>query len=227
MSIAQYTALSGDTSGSATTTNNTGISSNGLDANDSTSLQNEFISLMVAQIQNQDPLNPLDGTEYVGQLAQFSQVQSMENMSSLMQNSMVLLDNMQVLSTAGLVGQTVYVSGNEFELTDAPQSGKVELDYASSQVNLIIADEFGQTTKLPLGAHPAGDVDFTIDPEALGLKSGNYTVSVEVQDGQSSPNVLLAGTVEQVRIPSTGGSAMVNIAGVGSVPFYQITQFGA
>ncbi|MCE7596790.1 flagellar hook assembly protein FlgD [Vibrio fluvialis] len=226
MSIAQYTALSGDTSGSATTTN-TGISSNGLDANDSTSLQNEFISLMVAQIQNQDPLNPLDGTEYVGQLAQFSQVQSMENMSSLMQNSMVLLDNMQVLSTAGLVGQTVYVSGNEFELTDAPQSGKVELDYASSQVNLIIADEFGQTTKLPLGAHLAGDVDFTIDPEALGLKSGNYTVSVEVQDGQSSPNVLLAGTVEQVRIPSTGGSAMVNIAGVGSVPFYQITQFGA
>ncbi|EKO3421657.1 flagellar hook assembly protein FlgD [Vibrio fluvialis] len=226
MSIAQYTALSGDTSGSATTTN-TGISSNGLDANDSTSLQNEFISLMVAQIQNQDPLNPLDGTEYVGQLAQFSQVQSMENMSSLMQNSMVLLDNMQVLSTAGLVGQTVYVSGNEFELTDAPQSGKVELDYASSQVNLVITDEFGQTTKLPLGAHPAGDVDFTIDPEALGLKSGNYTVSVEVQDGQSSPNVLLAGTVEQVRIPSTGGSAMVNIAGVGSVPFYQITQFGA
>ncbi|EKO3502698.1 flagellar hook assembly protein FlgD [Vibrio fluvialis] len=226
MSIAQYTALSGDTSGSATTTS-TGISSNGLDANDSTSLQNEFISLMVAQIQNQDPLNPLDGTEYVGQLAQFSQVQSMENMSSLMQNSMVLLDNMQVLSTAGLVGQTVYVSGNEFELTDAPQSGKVELDYASSQVNLVIADEFGQTTKLPLGAHPAGDVDFTIDPEALGLKSGNYTVSVEVQDGQSSPNVLLAGTVEQVRIPSTGGSAMVNIAGVGSVPFYQITQFGA
>ncbi|EDM57244.1 flagellar basal body rod modification protein, partial [Vibrio parahaemolyticus AQ3810] len=59
--------------------------------------------LMVAQIQNQDPLNPLDGTEYVGQLAQFSQVQSTENMSKVMQNSMVLLDNMQVLSTAGLV----------------------------------------------------------------------------------------------------------------------------
>src|SRR5690606_5928804 len=137
-------------------------------ANDSTSLQNEFISLMVAQIQNQDPLNPLDGTEYVGQLAQFSQVQSMENMSSLMQNSMVLLDNMQVLSTAGLVGQTVYVSGNEFELTDAPQSGKVELDYASSQVNLVIADEFGQSINLPLGAHPAGHVDFTVHPVALG-----------------------------------------------------------
>ncbi len=190
------------------------------------SLKNEFITLMVAQIQNQDPLNPMDGAEYVGQLAQFSQVQSMENMSGVMQNNTVLLDNMQVLSTAGLVGQTVYVSGNEFELDGDVQNGKVELDYPSSQVNLIIADQFGQTTKVPLGAHAAGDVDFSIDPEALGLSDGTYQVSVEVQDGQSTPNVLLAGNIEQVRIPSTGGSAMVNVAGVGSVPFYQITQFG-
>ncbi|MCV5837740.1 flagellar hook assembly protein FlgD, partial [Escherichia coli] len=73
---------------------------NPTDKNSASSLQNEFISLMVARIQNQDPLNPLDGTEYVGQLAQFSQVQSTENMSKVMQNSMVLLDNMQVLSTA-------------------------------------------------------------------------------------------------------------------------------
>ncbi len=225
MTIAQYTALSGDTSGSATL-NGSGVSANGLDANNATSLKNEFISLMVAQIQNQDPLNPLDGTEYVGQLAQFSQVQSTENMSGLMQNSTVLLDNLQVLATAGLVGKTVYVSGNEFELDGAAQSGKVELGYASNQVNLNITDEFGQTTKLPLGAHQAGDVDFTIDPEKLGLKSGTYKVSVEVQDGQSSPDVLLAGAVEQVRIPAAGGSAMVNVTGVGSVPFYQITQFG-
>ncbi|QXO18272.1 MULTISPECIES: flagellar hook assembly protein FlgD [Vibrio] len=227
MTIAQFNALSADTSGAATTTGGA-IAANGVDANSASSLQNEFISLMVAQIQNQDPLNPLDGTEYVSQLAQFSQVQSTENMTSLMQNSMVLLDNMQVLSTAGLVGQTVLVSANQFELgAEAPQSGKVELEYASSQVNLLITDEFGQSTKLPLGAHPAGDVDFTIDPQELGLKPGSYQVTVEVQDGQASPNVLLAGAVEQVRIPSNGGSPLVNIAGLGSIPFYQITQFGA
>ncbi|MCV5246272.1 flagellar hook assembly protein FlgD, partial [Escherichia coli] len=81
----------------------------------------------VAQIQNQDPLNPLDGTEYVGQLAQFSQVQSTENMSKTMQQSMILLANMQVLSTAGLVGQTVYVNSKEFELGGGVQNGKIEL----------------------------------------------------------------------------------------------------
>lgn len=226
MSIAQYTALSAD----SPTKNNvadTAIASNPQDMNSAASLENEFISLMVAQIQNQDPLNPLDGTEYVSQLAQFSQVQSMENMSGLMQNSMVLLDNMQVLSTAGLVGQTVYVSSNEFDLTDGVQSGKVQLEHASNQVTLVLKDEYGQATKVPLGAHTAGEVDFSVNPQELGLKPGKYTVSVDVQDGQSRPNVLLAGQVEQVRIPNTGGAAMVNVAGVGSVPFYQITQFGA
>ncbi|EIO4562759.1 flagellar hook assembly protein FlgD [Vibrio parahaemolyticus] len=227
MSLAQYTALSLDAPVKAAAKENSGIAPNPTDKNNASSLQNEFISLMVAQIQNQDPLNPLDGTEYVGQLAQFSQVQSTENMSKVMQNSMVLLDNMQVLSTAGLVGQTVYVNSKEFELGDGAQNGKIELSHGSNQVTLVVKDQFGQKTNVPLGAHGAGDVEFSINPEELGLKPGKYTVSVEVQEGQASPNVLLAGTVEQVRIPSSGGAALVNVNGVGNVPFYQITQFGA
>lgn len=227
MSIAPFNALNSDTPLGSSTSAQQGISGNPLDINSASSLENEFISLMVAQIQNQDPLNPLDGTEYVSQLAQFSQVQSTENMSTMMQNSMVLLDNMQVLSTAGLVGQTVYVSSNEFEMGEQVQSGKVELTHSSSQVTLVVKDQFGQSTKVPLGAHPAGDVDFSIDPQKLGLKPGSYSVSVEVQEGQSAPDILMAGKVEQVRIPNSGGAAFVNIEGVGSVPFYQITQFGA
>ncbi|MGM6058248.1 flagellar hook assembly protein FlgD [Vibrio parahaemolyticus] len=227
MSLAQYTALSSDAPVKAAAKENSGIAPNPTDKNSASSLQNEFISLMVAQIQNQDPLNPLDGTEYVGQLAQFSQVQSTENMSKVIQNSMVLLDNMQVLSTAGLVGQTVYVNSKEFELGDGAQNGKIELSHGSNQVTLVVKDQFGQKTNVPLGAHGAGDVEFSINPEELGLKPGKYTVSVEVQEGQASPNVLLAGTVEQVRIPSSGGAALVNVNGVGNVPFYQITQFGA
>jgi len=226
MSIAQYTALTADTPAQTSSTT-AGISNNPLDMNSASSLENEFISLMVAQIQNQDPLNPLDGTEYVGQLAQFSQVQSTENMADIMQSSMVRLDNMQVLSTAGLVGQTVYVYGNEFDLREGVQSGKVELAHSSNQVNLVVTDEFGQSREIPLGAHPAGEVDFSIDPEELGLKPGHYSLSVEVQEGQQAPNILLSGQVENVKISGSSGTSFVNIEGVGSVPFYQISQFGA
>ena len=227
MSIAQYTPLSSAAPVNTKAKDSNDISPNPKDMNRASSLENEFISLMVAQIQNQDPLNPLDGTEYVGQLAQFSQVQSTENMSKTMQQSMVLLDNMQVLSTAGLVGQTVYVNADEFQLGEDVQNGKIELAHSSNQVTLVVKDEFGQSTKVPLGAHGKGDVDFSINPEELGLKPGKYSVAVEVQEGQASPNVLMAGTVEQVRIPNTGGAALVNVHGVGNVPFYQITQFGA
>ncbi len=200
------------------------------DKNSKESMKNEFISLMVAQIQNQDPLNPMDGTQYVSQLAQFSQVESMENMSSMLRNSNVRLDNMQVLSTAGLVGQTVYVAGNEFDLSDQPQSGKVKLDQDASQLTLLVEDQFGQSTKVALGPHKAGDVAFAIDPKTLGLNPGKYTVSVDTAENQPQPGIMLSGKVEQVQVPSNGtnaGSALVNIRGVGSVPFYNIAQFGA
>lgn len=227
MSLAQFTALTADSPVSATAGQERSVTANPADRNSATSLQNEFITLMVAQVQNQDPLNPLDGTEYVSQLAQFSQVQSTENMAQVMQNSMVLLDNMQVLSTASLVGQTVFVNTNEVELGSGPQHGKLELAHASNMVTLTITDEYGQETSLPLGAHGQGDVDFAIDPQALGLKPGKYTVSVNVDKGQGQPVMLMAGEVSQVRVPSNGGATLVNVAGVGSVPFYQISQFGA
>ncbi|PSV30758.1 flagellar hook assembly protein FlgD [Photobacterium sp. GB-72] len=224
MTIAQFNALSTDVPAIEST--NMAVASNPNNANDANSLKNEFINLMVAQIQNQDPLNPLDGTEYVGQLAQFSQVESTENMAKLMQNSMVLLDNMQVLSTAGLVGQTVYVEGNEVELTDAKQQGRIELDHASSTVSIVLTDQLGNKKVMPLGPKNKGEVEFTIDPNALGLAKGQYQISVEVAKDIPQPSVLLAGEVSQVRVPSNGGAALVNVEGIGRVPFYQISQFG-
>ncbi|PHZ60289.1 flagellar basal body rod modification protein [Photobacterium leiognathi] len=224
MTIAQFSALSTDVPAIESSTS--AVAGNPNSANDANGLKNEFINLMVAQIQNQDPLNPLDGTEYVGQLAQFSQVESTENMAKLMQNSMVLLDNMQVLSTAGLVGQTVYVEGNEVELTDAKQQGRIELEHASSTVSIVLTDQLGNKKIMPLGPKNKGEVEFTIDPNALGLTKGQYQISVEVAKDLPQPSVLLAGEVSQVRVPSNGGAALVNVEGIGRVPFYQISQFG-
>ncbi|EAR57300.1 flagellar basal body rod modification protein [Photobacterium sp. SKA34] len=225
MTIAQFNALSTDVPAIEST--NMSVAGNPNNANDANSLKNEFINLMVAQIQNQDPLNPLDGTEYVGQLAQFSQVESTENMAKLMQNSMVLLDNMQVLSTAGLVGQTVYVEGSEIELADdKQQKGRIELNHASNTVSIVLTDQLGNQKIMPLGPKNKGDVEFTIDPNALDLAKGKYQISIEVEKDLPQPSVLLAGEVSQVRVPSNGGAALVNVEGIGQVPFYQISQFG-
>ncbi len=196
-------------------------------ANSTQSLYNEFITLMVAQVQNQDPLNPSDGTEYVTQLAQFAQVQSTDNLVMLMANNAVMMDNLQVLTTANLVGQEVSIHTDTIVADgETTYSGSLELTSASNTVTLELTDSTGNVVQVPLGSHTAGTVDFEIDSEALGLE-GEYTISVVLDDGQNyDPDIQLSGIINEVTIPSTGGSTIVSVDGIGDVPFYDIGSFG-
>src|SRR5690606_40555147 len=74
---------------------------------DAAQMENTFITLMTAQIANQDPTKPMDSNEFLSQFAAMSQVKSMENMAALTRNNMILTDNLQTLAAAGLVGQEV------------------------------------------------------------------------------------------------------------------------
>ncbi|QKJ85632.1 Flagellar basal-body rod modification protein FlgD [Paramixta manurensis] len=198
----------------------------GVADNGGSDLNGLFLQLLVAQIQNQDPLNPTDGTEYVSQLAQMSQVQSMENMSSMMSQNSTLIDNLQVLSTAGLVGKSVMVQTNKIEVSDQTVEGRLTLAHAANTVTVSIKDASGKETSLELGAQEAGQVNFSIDPQELGLAPGNYTLSVVTDTGEKSVPLEISGTVNNVRIPLEGGAALLNIPGLGEVPYYQISQFG-
>ncbi|MEH0888059.1 flagellar hook assembly protein FlgD [Enterobacter sp. UNJFSC 003] len=201
----------------------------GVTANDNTAagMNNLFMQLLVAQIQNQDPLNPTDGTEYVGQLAQLTQVQSMETMSKLMANNAVLMDNLQTLSTGNLVGQKVMVQTDTVE-TDGSTNidGRLTLEHAANTVTVIVKDESGNETKIELGKQEKGTVDFTIDPEKLGLKEGKYTLSVVTDTEETTVPVEVGGVVNNVRIPLDGSPTVLNITGVGEVAYNNITQFG-
>ncbi len=206
----------------ATSVNTVSTNENSADA-----LYNQFITLMVAQVQNQDPLNPADGTEYVSQLAQFAQVQSTENMVTILNNNAIMMDNLQVLTTADLVGQTVAVRTDSLKADgETVFDGSIELTSPSNTVTLELTDEQGNVTNIALGSHPSGSLDFSIDTAALGLQ-GNYSMAVLLDEGQSyAPEITLNGKVEMVSIPSTGGSSVVSINGIGDIPFYEIASFG-
>ncbi|WP_034943413.1 flagellar hook assembly protein FlgD [Erwinia oleae] len=189
------------------------------------SLNNLFMTLLVAQIQNQDPLNPTDGTEYVSQLAQMTQVQSMENMSSMMANTATLIDNLQVLATGNLVGQTVMVRSDSIRLEEQAINGRLTLAHPANTVTVHVKDAAGNEKIIELGKQEEGQVDFTIDPESLGLEPGNYSLSVVTDTGEESIPVEIAGTVNSVRIGSDG-TPMLNIPGLGEIAYYNISQFG-
>jgi Flagellar hook capping protein len=208
--------------------NANGTSDNNVVSNNTaTSMDSMFMQLLVAQIQNQDPLNPTDGTEYVNQLAQLSQVQSMEGMSQIMANNMVLMDNIQTLSTSSLVDQKVMVQTTSLSSDgETPVQGRLTLDHASNIVNVILKDEAGTEYKIPLGNQEQGQVDFNVDPAALGMPAGKYTIAVVTDSGDSNTAVELGGKVDNVRIPLDGGTTVLKIAGIGEVPYNTISQIG-
>ncbi|WP_333901706.1 flagellar hook assembly protein FlgD [Enterobacter wuhouensis] len=217
-------SVNGVSNQSGTTTYDSGVSGND---NTAAGMNNLFMQLLVAQIQNQDPLNPTDGTEYVGQLAQLTQVQSMETMSQLMANNAVLMDNLQTLTTGNLVGQKVMVQTDTVE-TDGSTSidGRLTLDHAANTVTVIVKDESGNETKIELGKQEKGSVDFSIDPEALGLKEGKYSLSVVTDTEETKVPIEVGGVVNNVRIPLDGSPTVLNITGIGEVAYNNITQFG-
>lgn len=189
---------------------------------DATQMENNFISLMVAQIKYQDPTKPVDSTEFLNQFSAMSQVKSMENLATLAQNNLVLTDNLQTLTAAGLVGQQVSVAVESLDLSGQTVSGQFELTHASNSAALLLTDANGAETRIPLGAQSAGKVPFTIDPAKLGLRNGTYNVSIESENGEF-PKVEVAGQVSNVRVSAEG--PVLQVQGVGSVPFYNILEF--
>lgn len=212
----------------ASTTTQTASNNNVVSNNTASSMNTMFMQLLVAQIQNQDPLNPTDGTEYVSQLAQLTQVQSMEVMSQLMANNTVLMDNLQTLSTGNLVGQPVMVNTDRFSCDgETLVNGRLTLEHPANVVTVIVKESNGTEHKIELGSQGAGQVDFTIDPKELGIEAGDVTLSVMTDTSETTAPIEIGGVVTNVRIPLDGSATLLNIAGLGEVAYHNITQFGA
>src|SRR5690606_26710938 len=117
--------------------------SKAVNLSEATQLENSFISLMVAQIQYQDPTSPVDSTQFLNQFSAMSQVKSMENMTSLAQNNLILMDNLQTLTAAGLVGQQVRVTVDSLQLGTQPLQGQFTLAHASNRTAVVLTDSNG------------------------------------------------------------------------------------
>src|SRR6188472_253169 len=83
--------------------------------------QEDFLTLMVTQLKNQDPFKPLEPAQYVGQLAQFSQVSGLSDMNKQITSLTDSLRGNQVLDGAGLIGRTVIAPGNTIYLSEAAE----------------------------------------------------------------------------------------------------------
>jgi len=190
---------------------------------DTSATSDMFTKLLVAQIRNQDPLSPSDPSQFVNQLAQLSQTEALSKLSSLTSANASVMQSLQVLALGAQVGSNVMVATDHVTLDGAKVEGNIALAASSSKTTLVLTGVDGATHDVTLGSLKPGNVAFSIDPAALGLAPGSYTLSVKTSTGES-PAVDIAGKLNSVRL-SANGATVLNVSGIGEVEPGAVTAF--
>lgn len=182
-----------------------------------------FTKLLVAQIKNQDPLQPGDPAQFVSQLTQLSQMESMQTLTSQNAGNVTALQSLQVMALGAQVGSQISVLSDHVVLDRQPVQVGFTLQNASTDVALVLSGPDGQETRLALGTRQAGTTGLEIDPASLGLAPGTYAIRVDA-GSKESPSVEVSGRLNSVRL-MPGGEAVINVTGIGSATPAHITQF--
>lgn len=120
-----------------------------------------FLKLLVTQLQNQDPMNPVDNAQMTSQMAQISTVSGIEKLNVTVEGLNSQFVQMQALQGASLVGKDVILKGDKLSLVDGKAVGAFELDAAADRVKVEVLSAAGQLVDtLVLGAKTSGRQDF-------------------------------------------------------------------
>jgi len=218
------TAGTGSTAGSSTASS----------ANSATTLGGtDFLTLMLAQLKNQDPTSPVDANTFLSQLAELSEVQGITALNTSFGTLSSSLVSSQALQASSLLGHQALVSSSTATLASngATVTGAVQVPQTTSGVVVNISNSSGALVQqINLGAQPAGLANFTWDG-SMGsggqAPAGQYTLSAQVSGVASGTAVstYVNGTVQSVTMGGTGSSGLtLNVAGLGSVPFSSVQQ---
>ena len=153
--------------------------------------EQRFLKLLVTQLNNQDPLNPLDNAQLTSQLAQMSTVSGIEKLNAAFQSLIAQSGSSQVLQSAALIGRTVLVPGNDLSLQQgAAVPFAVDLPSAADSVKVTVTNAAGATVRsYDAGALPQGVKTLSWDgmgDSGAPVANGNYTVNVVAKAGSAS-----------------------------------------
>lgn len=190
--------------------------------------QDRFLTMLITQLKNQDPLNPLDNAQLTSQLAQISTVQGIEKLNSTLAALAGSFDAGQSLQAATLVGRQVMVAGSTLELSAAGARGAFSLPQAADRIVITVTDASGVAVhRVELGAQSAGvhvfDWDGLTDAGARAV-DGRYWFSLSAQAGGKAvtAETLSLGRVDGVT--RTAGGAILNLGSLGEKPFADIKR---
>jgi flagellar basal-body rod modification protein FlgD len=192
---------------------------------DNDATEDRFLALLVAQMRNQDPLNPLENAEVTTQLAQINTVRGIEDLGKTMSELLSRFDQNGPVASANLIDRQVLVPSSSVFVTDqdmSPVTAAAELDAPADALVADVYDSGGQVIRrLDLGAHGPGLVSFEWDGrdgDGEWAAEGRYGLRVRAlsADGESNPPTSVAQRVMGIERGSDG--LKLRLEGGASVP---------
>ena len=182
-----------------------------------------FLKLLVTQLQNQDPLNPVDNAQMTSQMAQISTVSGIEKLNTTVQGLNGQFVQMQAMQGASLVGKEVILKGDKIAVSNNVASGTFELPAAADHVKAEVLSPAGQVVdSLNLGAQTAGRHEFVWPGGSAVSEAAGYRFRITAASGSTpvGSTTLMRDKVDAV---NTNGAALtLELLRNGQVPYSAI-----
>lgn len=194
--------------------------------------QDRFLTLLITQMQNQDPMNPMDNAQVTSQIAQMSTVQGIQDLNNTLLAVSGQLDVSQSMQAASLIGKNVLVPGNKVKVGTDPEDSSIKsttgfgVDLAAPAYRVVVSitDQAGRVVRqleledMKLGVH---DVQWDgLDDAGNPVPDGAYTTKVEALDTEGkavNAEMLTSGKVGSVSYSTKGLLLDLGLAGTYSL----------
>lgn len=190
--------------------------------------QDRFMTLLVTQMRNQDPLNPMDNAQMTSQLAQLSTVSGIEKLNAALENLMGSYQASQTLQATGMIGHGVLATGNSIQLSEGEALMGVELAGPADKVQVTIRDASGAAVhSFALEKQPAGTYPLAWDGKndaGTTLPDGKYTFEVKATAGEQSVTATTLSFGQVASVSTGSGGIKINVPTLGAVNFADIRQ---
>ncbi len=221
------------TTATSTTTSlqGTSSSSSSTEALNQTLGQEDFLKLMVAQVQNQDPFAPMENGDFIGQMAQFSSVDGINSMNKSLESMAAAFSHGQNLQSASLVGREVVAPTKSAVLSGGKEvEGEIDLPQTVSSLLVEVKDQYGSVVRsMDMGTQAQGTIPFKWDGKndsGSQMLDGNYYVTASsVVDGETlNFTTSMAVKVNSVSIGSATEGPQLQLADGSNIGLDKVKQ---
>jgi flagellar basal-body rod modification protein FlgD len=201
-------------------------------ANNTTANQQDFLKLFTTQLQNQNPLDPTKNEAFVAQLAQFSQLEATTNMATQLTALTASLQGDRMMSGAALIGKSVVVPGNAFELkAGQPVQASIDLPNGAQGLQIDVLNGSGQAVyQQILGPQQAGSLQFSWEGQDINGQSQpdgayRFRVTAVAQGKNLSPTVSTLSAIRSVS-QDASGEMLVQVQGGQTLKLADVKRIG-